>query len=77
MSDLLGISPDCLREELIAATLRWARDRSPFYAQRFAGLDFNKPLTLDSLRSVPILTREQVRQEGEAMLCDELHISHV
>lgn len=72
-----GAGPDCLRNELIGETLRWARDRSPFYAQSFNHLDFRNVWTVESLSKVPILTREKVREAGESILCTGLHISHL
>lgn len=72
-----GDGPDCLRTALIDETLRWARDRSSFYAQAFSHLDFTHPWTLQSLSALPILTREQVREAGESMLCSGLQVSHL
>jgi hypothetical protein len=69
--------PDCLRSALIDETLRWARDRSSYYAQAFSHLEFSQPWSLQSLSAIPILTREQVSAAGESMLCSGLHVSHL
>jgi hypothetical protein len=69
--------PDCLRSALIDGTLRWAQERSAFYAARFGCLSFSQPWDLQSLPLVPITKREDVREAAEVMLCRGLRVSHL
>jgi phenylacetate-coenzyme A ligase PaaK-like adenylate-forming protein len=57
-----------LRAELLRETIEWCRASSPFYRARFAGL--GEISTLDDLAAVPVIFREDVVENHDALRCD-------
>lgn len=50
-------------------TLRWARQHSPFYRDRLAGLGGNLLTSLDQVASLPFTLPAAVREQGLQLLC--------
>ncbi|MFH1058987.1 MAG: AMP-binding protein [Pseudomonadota bacterium] len=53
----------------LRATVAWARERSPFYRQRLAGLPAEPIADLADLARLPFTTAEDLREQPERMLC--------
>jgi phenylacetate-coenzyme A ligase PaaK-like adenylate-forming protein len=50
-------------------TIRWARERSPFYAKRLRGVEVDAVDSREALASLPFTTSEDVAREAPRMLC--------
>ena len=68
-SPALETAPPAERDALVAAKLRrqtaWAYERSPFYRKRWgeAGFHPEQFKTLDDLRRIPVITKEDLRRD--------------
>jgi phenylacetate-coenzyme A ligase PaaK-like adenylate-forming protein len=55
---------------MLRRTLREAKENSPFYAKRLAGIDVERDIVcLEDLRRIPFTTEADLRNDGLAMLC--------
>jgi phenylacetate-coenzyme A ligase PaaK-like adenylate-forming protein len=55
---------------MLRRTLRTAKENSPFYAARLAGIDVERDIArLADLRKIPFTTESDLRDEGPSMLC--------
>ena len=51
---------EALQLRKVRVLLGWAKDRSPFWARKLAGIDPEQVRTLDDLRRVPFLTKDEL-----------------
>jgi len=62
----------------LSIVVRHAANHSPYWRAAFrkARLDPRAPLTLEALRALPLLTRHQIQDHGEAMRCRSVPKEH-
>ncbi|MBX3666510.1 MAG: hypothetical protein KF834_12565, partial [Burkholderiales bacterium] len=60
----------------LALLLRHARETVPYYRERLAGLDLSRPLTPEVFAALPLLRREDVQEQGEALYSSAVPPQH-
>src|SRR5882757_2368805 len=68
--DRLGWSAQQIRrhrDQRLRSVLAYAHERSPFYAERLRGLDF-EAVTASELASIPMLTKAKAQSEWDAIV---------
>jgi phenylacetate-CoA ligase len=55
------------RDQRLRSVLAYARERSPFYAERLLGMDF-EAATASDLASIPMLTKSEAQTEWDAIV---------
>jgi phenylacetate-CoA ligase len=66
------LDPEALRAHQLAAlraTIDLARSRSPFYAERLAGVDARALSSLDDLAALPFTTADDLRRHAARLCC--------
>ena len=62
--------------EQAARVLKHARDTVPFYGQCLAGLHLDGKFDLEAFRRLPVLTRREIQEAGNAMLSRAVPVEH-
>ena len=55
------------RDRRLRSLLEYAHERSPFYAERLRGMDF-EAVTASDLASIPMLTKAEAQSEWDAIV---------